>query len=128
LARLTKTAKLCALQDGCPVVHVKHVDHAENVLRLMVPSERALGRNPKLWWLLASLFFASALAIPDAGAMLFGNPDKSWLWFFLKVAFFILFACGALSALAAYLITLGPHQPRWFLNLKEFLHMGSGAE
>ena len=87
----------------------------------MGPTNSSLGVNPHAWTLLAGFSFAIALAIPDAGTMIFGTPDGSKGWICLKWAFWGLLILGALFSAISFLIALGPYQPKWFIAAKTAL-------
>jgi hypothetical protein len=120
-AELTRASRHCAELDQCDAVSVKHVRSAIRHVCAMGIGEDPARVNPDIWWLSAGIFLASALAIPDAGAMIFGSVDhdpvhKAWFW--LILTFCTLILLGLACAAIAFLLALGPYQPRWFLGLK----------
>jgi hypothetical protein len=121
---LRHTARLCAQQDSCETVQIKHVRHAEDTLSRLGPASNSIGDNPPFWWLLSALCFALGLAIPDTGMLYLGASEgqaSSRWWPFLKVACATLLICGLLFSLIGQMIALGPHQPKWFKLLKRGL-------
>ncbi len=115
---LRRTAEYICVQDGCDEVQLKHVKHAEDIVCRMAPDKIALGDNYQIWWLIAGICLASALALPDASQLFFGAPAPTWGWLFIRLLFVFLIVGGVCCAVVAYLIALGPHQPKWFVDFK----------
>ena len=119
---LRRTAQVCCNHDDCDQIQLKHVRQAEDVVCRMGPTPSSLGVNPHIWTLLAAVSFAIAIAIPDAGTMILGNPENGGLcWTCLKAAFWILLPAGVTFSVISFMIALGPHQPKWFIALKTAL-------
>lgn len=116
-------AVTCAIEDASPKdVTSKHVDQAfEAILKAeSVRRNQTLAGNPRIWWGLAGICFALALATPDAGQMWVGEPDATnaeW-WHGLKTTFVVASVAGAICWTLGLLIAVGVLDQGWFRNLR----------
>jgi hypothetical protein len=118
---LRKTAEYICVRDDCNEVQEKHVKLGEDTVSRMCLDKVSVGENYQLWWLIAGICLASALALPDASQLFLAKePDNgtSWPWVVARIFFSILILAGLCCAVVAYFIALGPNQPEWFLDFK----------
>jgi len=118
---LKRTSIICAENDGCDMVQVKHVKQARLAISRTSPPDNGIGACS----LLSGFCIAFALAIPDTTFFWFGESDGSFWWWAAKISVGILAAFGLLFMGIAFYIALGTRKPKWLVAIGNALgHMG----
>jgi len=114
---LQHTSVVCAENDGCDMVQVKHVKQARLAISRTSPPDNGIGA----FSLLGGFCIALALAIPDTTFFWFGESDGSSWWQAAKISVGILAIFGLLFMGIAFYIALGTRKPKWLVKIRNAL-------